>query len=120
MGREAHLPARAGLPLKNARAQGARDEIHRQLGRVVAAVENGIDLDDLERAGEAGFGDDLEREVRLAKREPAAYGRPDAGRDVGIENVHVEADMDEAWTLDPLERAVDRRLDPVPVDLAHR
>ena len=45
---------------------------------------------------EARLGDELEREVRLAVREPAAHRRADAGRDVGIDDVHVEAHVDEA------------------------
>jgi hypothetical protein len=39
--------------------------------------------------------DQLHREVRLTIRKPAANGRADAGRDIGIHRVHIEAHMDE-------------------------
>ena len=77
---------------RRARSRRAR----RPSRRRVLAVEDRVHLDDLERAGEPGLGDELEREVRLAVGEPTAHGRPDTGRDVGIEHVHVERDVDEA------------------------
>ncbi len=67
-----------------------------------------------------GLGDELHREVRLAIREPAAHGRADARRDVRVEHVHVEADVDEAGARDVRERLANGTLDSEPVDVAHR
>jgi hypothetical protein len=41
---------------QDSRAEGARDELDRELGGLVLAVENRVDLDHLERPGEAGLG----------------------------------------------------------------
>ena len=64
---------------------------------------------------------ELHREMRLAVGQPAAHRRADAGRDVRVDHVHVERDVDERrapamW----VERLADRPLDPDPVDVAHR
>ena len=42
-----------------------------------------------------GLGDELHRQVRLAVGEAAAHRRADAGRHVGVDDVHVERDVDE-------------------------
>ena len=98
----------------------ARDELdRRQRGRVLA-VEDRVHLDDLERAREPGLGDELEREVRLAIRETAAHRRADARRDLRVERVEVERDVDEVRAGNAVERLPHRALDADPVDLAHR
>ena len=98
----------------------ARDELDGGNGGRVLAVEDRVHLDDLERAGETRLGDQLHREVRLAVGQPAAHGRPHTRRDLGVENVHIERDVDEALSGDVVERLAHRPLDADPVDLAHR
>ena len=90
------------------------------VGGRVLAVEDRVHLDDLERPRETRLGDELEREVGLAVGETTANRRAHAGRDLGVENVHVERDVDESRTRDPVERLAHRPLDPDAVDLAHR
>ena len=58
--------------------------------------------------------------MRLAVGEPAADGRPDTRRDLRVERVEVERDVDEARARDAVERLLQRALDADPVDLAHR
>ena len=66
--------ARARGSSCRARSRRAR----RRARRRVLAVEDRVHLDDLDRAGEARLGDELEREVRLAVGEAAAHRRADA------------------------------------------
>ena len=86
----------------------------------VLAIEDRVRLDDLERADDPRLGDQLAGEVRLAVGEPAGHGRADTGRDLGVERVEVERDVDEARARDAVERLPHRVLDPDPVDVAHR
>src|SRR5437588_11026182 len=60
--------------------------------------------------------------MRLAVAEPSADRRADTGRDVRVERVHVEADVDEAVVVarDVLERLAEDALDPQTIDMAHR
>ncbi len=57
-----------------------------------------------------------QREVRLAVGEPAAHRRADARRDLGVEDVEIERDVDEPGARDAVERLPHRPLDPDPVD----
>ena len=66
------------------------------------------------------LGDQLAGEVGLAVGEAASDGRPDARRDLGVERVEVERDVDEARARYAVERLPHRALDPDPVDVAHR
>ena len=102
------------------RAERARNELDGGHRRRVLAIEDRVHLDDLERSREPRLGDELEREVGLAVGEAATHGRAHTGRDIRIENVHVERDMDEAGPRDPVERLAHCAFDPDPVDLAHR
>ena len=114
------VEAWATADLEDRLPERARDELDcGQRGRVLA-VEDRVDLDDLERPGEPRLGDELEREVGFAVGETSAHGRSDAGRNLGIERVHVERDMDEPGAADPVERLPHRPLDADAVDLAHR
>jgi len=58
--------------------------------------------------------------MRLAVRETAPHRCADAGRDVGIERVHVQAHVDEPGASDVPERLPDHSLEAEPVDVAHR
>ena len=112
---------RPGLEeLENPRAESARHELDRKLRGLVLAVEDRVHLDDVERPDEAGLGHELHREMRLAIGQPAADGGADAGGDVGIDDVEIEAHVDEAGAGDVCERLPHRLLDPEPVEVAHR
>src|SRR5438132_922216 len=87
-----------------ARAERARDQLARQPSSRVLAVEDRVDLDHLERAGEARVGNELECEVCLAVRKAAAYRRSHPGCDLGIDDVHVQAHVYKAGAGDVLER----------------
>ena len=106
--------------LDDRRAERARNELDGRRCGGVLAVEDRVHLDDLERAREAGLGHELHGEVRFAVGEPSANRRADTRRDLGIEHVHVEGDMHEPTTCDPVERLADRAFDADAVDLAHR
>src|SRR3954464_8206020 len=108
------------MALEDAGAEGARDELDRELGRLVLLVEDRIDLHDLQRARETGLGDELHRQVRLAVGKTAAYGGADAGRDVRLEGVHVQADVDEAGAGDGRHRLANHAFHSKPVYVAHR
>src|SRR6266536_2253020 len=84
------------------------------------AVEHRVHLDDVEGVGQPRLGDDLHRQVRLAVREPAAHRGADAGRLLGIDDVHVEADVEERRPARVTQRLAHAVLDPDPIDLAHR
>src|SRR4051812_36411502 len=58
--------------------------------------------------------------MRLAIRKPAADGSADAGCDIRVEDVHVEADVHEAGTGHVGERFAHGALDSEPVEVAHR
>ena len=58
--------------------------------------------------------------MRLAVREAAADGRADAGRVLRIDDVHVEADVNEVGAGRVRERLTHAGLDAHTVDLAHR
>ena len=58
--------------------------------------------------------------MRLAVGEPTAHRSPDARRDLGVEHVEVEADVDEAGPRDPRQRLAHGALDADPVELTHR
>ncbi len=101
-------------------AESAGNEFDgRRCGRVLA-IEDRVHLDDLEGACETGLRDELHGEVGFAVGEPSANGRADARRDLGVQHVHVEGDMDEPTTRDPVERLAYRAFYADAVDLAHR
>jgi hypothetical protein len=58
--------------------------------------------------------------VRLAVGQATGHGRPDAGRDLRVEHVRVERDVDEAGPGHVIERLVHCPLDTDAIDLAHR
>ena len=79
-----------------------------------------VDLDDVQRVHHARLRDELEGEMRLAVREPAAHGIPHAGRDFGVDDVEVDRDVNERAAPDALERLRDHRLHAAPVEVADR
>src|SRR5439155_12088270 len=113
-------PTRSTGFSEDSSAERARNELDRELARLVLTVENRVDLDDVERGRETGLGDELESQVSLTVRETTANRRADAGGDVGIECVHVQADVDETRAGDMRERFAHGALHPEPVDIAHR
>ena len=63
---------------------------------------------------------DFHDEVGLAERRAAGHGRSDARCDAGIEEIDVEADMQQAIRCsDPVEKAREQRSYAVLVDTAH-
>src|SRR5437763_1457661 len=87
-----------------------------------AAIEADVaeHLEQLERLSESRLRDELEREMRLAVGQAAANGRPDARCEGRVDDVHVEADVDESGAGDVRQRLAYRALDADPVDVAHR
>src|SRR5215211_1119015 len=58
--------------------------------------------------------------MRFSVREPAANGRADTRRDVRIDDVEIQGDVDERSGRDPLERLAQDRLDASTVDVRDR
>src|SRR5207245_10621510 len=102
------------------RPEGARGQLDGQLPGRVLAVEDRVDLDEIERPDETRLGDELAGEVRLAVGEPSADGSANARSDLRIDRVEVERHVHEPVTGDSLERRSYRVLDPEPVELRHR
>jgi hypothetical protein len=100
--------------------ESARHQLDGRRRSRVLAVENRVHLDDFEGAREPGLGHELEREMRLTVGEAATHRRPNSGRDLGVERVHVEGDVDEAGSGDMVECLAHRSFDPDAIDLAHR
>ena len=110
---------RAARSAEDRLPERARDQLDRGRGGRVLAIEDRVHLDHLERSGEPGLRDELEREVRLAIGEPAADRRPDTGRDSGSStSMSSETCTKPAPESDRGTRG--RPLDPDTVDLAHR
>ena len=114
------MPSRRSSPAPRGSARRARSRRARRRAGRILAVENRVHLDHLERARDARLGHELEREVGLAVGEPAAHRRPNAGRHLRVERVHVEADVDEPGPGDVRERLANRAIDADPIDVAHR
>src|SRR5439155_7776628 len=62
----------------------------------------------------------LHCEVRLSVREATPDGRPDAGGDLRIDGVEIEAEVNEAGPGEMRERLANRPFEADPVDVAHR
>ena len=58
--------------------------------------------------------------MRFAITEPTAHRRADPGRDLGVDGIHVEADVHEARTRDVRERFAHGALDAESIDVTHR
>src|SRR5262245_60616721 len=76
---------------QRALAEQALDQVDCEFGGAVAHVERGVELHHVERCKRAGVGDHLHAELRLAIGRAAAHGGVDAGCDLGVEEVDVEA-----------------------------
>ena len=90
-----YRPAGANVALQDAGPEGACGQLHCQSRGLVLVVEDWIDLDELQRAQESAFGDELHHQVRLPVRETAANGRPHARRDIWVDDIQVDGHMDE-------------------------
>ena len=102
------------LRLENRPAERAHGELHCDTrGRVLVIVDR-IDLDDVQRVHHARLCNELEGEMRLAVREPAAHGIPHAGRDLGIDDVEVDRNVHEwppvtRWSASVITDSIPRR-----------
>jgi hypothetical protein len=83
-------------------------------------VVDRIDLDQVQRVQNAGLGHKLERKMHLPEREPATHRIAHSRSDLGIDDIHVDGDVDERPARNPLERLDDHRLHPAPVEIADR
>src|SRR5215212_2406792 len=97
----------------------ARSELDCELGGLVAVVEDGVDLHDVEGGDDLRLVDELHDEVRLPVGEAAADGGTDAGGDVRIDDVEVEGDVDPVEVREVSYGAAHDARDPVGVYLLH-
>src|SRR5260370_3952930 len=79
---------------ENFLAEAGEDEFDAEKRRAVVLVEDGIDLDDLERNHGLGVGDHFHGEVGFAVRDAAAHGSADSGSVGRVDEIHIEADGD--------------------------
>src|SRR4029453_1891950 len=98
-----YRPARANVALQDAGPEGACGQLHGQTRSLVLVVENRVDLDQLDRAEEPAFGDELHHQVRLPVREAATNGRPHTRGDIRVDDVQVDGDMDARRLRDALQ-----------------
>jgi hypothetical protein len=83
-------------------------------------VEHRLHRDHLERADHTVLGEDLHAQVGLAVGDPAAHWRTDARGLLGVDDVHVERDVQERAAGGQPDRLLDDRADPAAVDVVHR
>src|SRR5512144_1252617 len=86
--------ARGSFAHQRRLSEEALDEIDGENGSLVVLVERGIELDDIERSDPPRVRDHFHAELRLAVVRSARHRRADAGRDAGIEEIDVEADVE--------------------------
>jgi hypothetical protein len=90
------------------------------VGALAPLVEERIELNDIEGANEPRIVQHLHDEVRLAIGCAARHGRADARRQRRIEEIGIDADMQDAVALgDPVEDAPQQRACSLFVDKPH-
>src|SRR6185437_13046459 len=109
--------ARHGIDLAPEQARG---QVHQEKRAFASLVEEGIELDQIERGLEPGLVQELHHQMRLPVGHAARNRGADAGRDRGIEKVDIEAHMQKAvMGLDPVDDAADRHREPILIEPAH-
>ena len=88
--------------LENPDAEGARGELDGEAGRRVLVVPDRVHLNELERVEHARLRDQLQGKMGLPVGESSANRIPTPGRDLGIDDVEVDRDVDERATRDAL------------------
>ena len=71
-------------------------EFHENAGALAAIVEERIEFDEIERRDEAAVGQHFHDEMRFAERRAAGHGGADARREIRIEKIDIEADVQQA------------------------
>src|SRR5207248_2582843 len=97
----------------------ARRQLDRQLRRLVAVVEDRVDLDNVQRTDFVGLAKQFHQQMRLAERQAAGHGCADAGRNVRIERIHIQADVDRVEVAQATERLPRDDGDALLVDVGH-
>src|SRR4029453_12276311 len=116
------MPARSSGSswLQNPLAEGARDQLDREVGSGVTEIQDRIQLDALEADQPPGIGKELEEEVRLPVADSARLGRAGAGRDLRIETVEIERKMDAGGAVGGGgDRPLGHGPHPQAIDLLH-
>ena len=88
-----------GRAVEDAAAEQAGRQLDHDAGAFSPVVEERIELDQVERGDKPAVAQHLHDQMRLAEGGAAGHGGADAGRDVRIEEVDVEADMQQAAGL---------------------
>ena len=78
---------------QGALAEQRSDQVHGHLSRSVTHVQRGIEFHDVERGEPARVRDHFHAKLRLTIGRAARHGGQHSGRNVRVEEVHVEADV---------------------------
>src|SRR5215213_1345574 len=97
-GRRKGKPRRLPADLKDLLSEGRLDKLHGELGRGVALIQNGIDLDYLERGHDPGVSNELHDQVGLPVVQAAFYRGSHSRGHGGIHRVEVQTHMHEVGT----------------------
>src|SRR6056297_3737694 len=109
-----------GGAIKDAAAKRRGRKIDHHLRGAAAIIEKGVQLHEVERGHQPAVADHLHHQMRLADGGPAGYGGADSGGEGGIEEIHVERDMQRATLSgDMIEKGPERARDALLVDHPH-
>ena len=106
--------------LENSCAERACRQLDGEDPRFVRPIEGRVHLDQFEGVERPRLGDQFKHEVRLPIREPAANRGANARSKHRIDNVEVEAEVQERRAGEKRQRLVDHACEPEAVDVAHR
>ncbi|EGE56147.1 hypothetical protein RHECNPAF_7500119 [Rhizobium etli CNPAF512] len=110
----------AGWTIENAAAEETCRQFHQYPGALATIVEKRIELDEIERRDETAVGQHFHDQMGLAEGRAARHRRADAGGNIGIEEIEIEADMQQAVGLgDDIENIPHDGGDALFVDRAH-
>src|SRR3954447_1091696 len=83
-------------PIEDAAAEQAGRKLDHDAGAFSPVVEERVELDQVERGDKPAVAQHFHDQMRLAHRGAAGHRGADAGRDVWIEEIDVETDMQHA------------------------
>src|SRR5215204_3066400 len=113
-------PPRLPADLQDFLSEGRLDQLHGKLGRGVALIEDGIDLDHFERGHDAGVSNELHDGMCFPIIQAALYRGPYPWRHRRIHRIEVETYMHEVGAGGHLgQRLFHDLMHSMPIDIRH-